>query len=72
MPVNAMSNLYGPLHVMFYMLVVVIAPVLVIAGTLDTLLVLRGQSAEDSGNGNAGNARHDLVQSFTDRLQRRG
>lgn len=47
MPISPLSNLLGPLHIAIYMLVVVVAPVLVIAGTLDTLLLLRSHHSAE-------------------------
>jgi hypothetical protein len=41
MPLTPSSWVLGPLHIALYLLVVVVAPVLVIAGTADTLLRLR-------------------------------
>jgi hypothetical protein len=41
MPLTESSWLLGPLHIALYLLVVIVAPILAIAGTLDTLLRLR-------------------------------
>jgi hypothetical protein len=41
MPLSPASIVLGPLHVAGYLLLVVIAPILAIAGTIDTVLLLR-------------------------------
>lgn len=43
MPATSASWTLGPLHIALYMAFVVIAPILAIAGTIDTLLLLRAQ-----------------------------
>lgn len=43
MPISAASWTLGPLHVLLYLLVVVVAPILTIAATIDTLITLRGR-----------------------------
>ena len=47
MPMNASSWVLGPLYIALYLLVVIVAPILTIAGTLDTLLLLRKQPASE-------------------------
>ncbi len=41
MPISEASNLLGPVHVLVYMAVVIVAPILAIAGTIDALLLMR-------------------------------
>ncbi len=41
MPTSAASNLLGPLHVVLHLQLVVVAPILAIAATLDTVLLLQ-------------------------------
>jgi hypothetical protein len=67
MPISPLSNFLGPLHIAIYMLVVAVAPVLVIAGTLDTLLFLRRHHAATDPN-ELPTEREHLVQTFKSRL----
>jgi hypothetical protein len=46
MPASTWSWLLGPLHVIVHLVFAVVAPVLAIAATLDTVLLLRSRKVE--------------------------
>ena len=50
MPLSSASWMLGPAHVGLYLVLVIVAPVLALAGTFDTILILREASSDRRTN----------------------